>query len=245
MDGQVCTETRRRQLTLRLWNLLHLDARGMRALALITCVLGIAGMLAAQTEFEVASVKPARADVPYRGCRGGPGTNDPGYWTCTRAPLQWLIETAYDLPPYGVVRQSWMSQLEFDITAKVPAGTPKQRFRRMQQDLLVRRFHLQFHYEPKEMLVSQLTVAKPGMLPKAAVPIDRSDSFVPGPMSTLDGRRYWKVKDVSMDDLVQVLGLQLGGRDWAPGTLRCVARMGRGDAGGGQSRPANGRRDCV
>jgi len=93
----------------------------------------------------------------------------------------------------------------------VGPGTTKEQFRQMQQDLLVKRFHLQFHYVPKEMPVSELTVVKHGLLKESAAPAPEQRDFVPGPLSSLDGGVQWNVANVSMEEITPIFALQLGG----------------------------------
>jgi hypothetical protein len=41
-------------------------------------------------------------------CEGGPGSNDPGRFTCNSVSLAWLIRDAYQFP-------AWMSTAQFDF----------------------------------------------------------------------------------------------------------------------------------
>jgi hypothetical protein len=41
----------------------------------------------------------------------------------------------------------------------------------------VKRFHLQFHYEPKKMPVSEITVVKRGLLKESATPAPEQPDF--------------------------------------------------------------------
>jgi uncharacterized protein (TIGR03435 family) len=115
--------------------------------------------------FEVASVKPATALGPM-GMRadrkGGPGTTDPGIFTCQNCPISWVLSEAYDLQPFEYAGPNWPQSVRFDFAAKVPAGTTKEAFRAMLQNLLADRFKLVVHREKKEMTVCELTVAKNG-----------------------------------------------------------------------------------
>jgi uncharacterized protein (TIGR03435 family) len=93
----------------------------------------------------------------------------------------------------------------------VRPGITQEQFRRMQQDLMVERFHLQFHYEPKEMPVSELTVVKRGLLKESAAPSPEQRDFVPGPTSSLDGSMHWNIINVSMEEITPIFALQVGG----------------------------------
>ena len=178
----------------------------MRWIAVLA--MACASIACAQTSFEVASVKPAREKKT--GCSGGPGTTDPGLWRCGNVSLANLISLAYDLLPYQFQPLHWMFDSRYDVVARVGRGTTKEQFRQMQQDLLVKRFHLQFHYQAKEMPVSELTVVKRGLLKESAAPPPEQRDFVPGPMSSLDGSRHWNITNVSMEEITPIFALELG-----------------------------------
>jgi uncharacterized protein (TIGR03435 family) len=120
--------------------------------------------------FEVASVKVAEQPKPdaqgrmfiMRGCRGGPGTNDPGQLTCTNTPLRQLVITAYALKNYQVEGPAWLDTDGYDIAAKVPAGTTKEQYNLMLQSLLAERFKVAVHRETKSMQVYALSIGKGG-----------------------------------------------------------------------------------
>jgi uncharacterized protein (TIGR03435 family) len=168
-----------------------------------------ASIACAQTSFEVASVKPAQGQLA--GCSGGPGTTDPGMWRCGSIRLVNLISQAYDLQRYRWEPLQWMFYSEYDIIARVGSGSTKEQFRQMQQDLLVKRFHLQFHYQAKEMPVSELTVVKRGLLKESAAPPPEPRDFVPGPSSSLDGSNSWNITNVSMEEITNIFANQIGG----------------------------------
>src|ERR1039458_3417641 len=128
----------------------------MRWIAVVALVC--ASIACAQISFEVASVKPAQ-EKPT-GCGGGPATTDPGMWRCGNVSLANLISLAYDLQRYQFQPLDWMFDSRYDVVARVGPGTTKEQFRQMQQDLLVKRFHFQFHYEAKEMPVSEQFVQR-------------------------------------------------------------------------------------
>src|SRR5580704_15741563 len=90
-----------------------------------------------QPTFEVASVKPATPLGPL-GMRadrtGGPGTGDPGTYTCQNCPVEWVVSEAYDIRSYKYAGPDWLGNVRFDFAAKVPAGTTKEAFRAMLQN---------------------------------------------------------------------------------------------------------------
>ena len=61
--------------------------------------------------------------------------------------LEFLFANAYGLQRHQFRSLDWMNDARFDISAKVPAGTTKEQFQRMQQNLLVERFKLTLHHE--------------------------------------------------------------------------------------------------
>ena len=109
--------------------------------------------------FEVASIKAASPPLDGKGMRvdwkGGPGTPDPGLFTCENCSLANLVSIAYDLKSYQFPGSSDLNTDRFTVSAKVPPGTTKEDFRLMQQNLLAERFKLKIHRE-KKGLVSRI-----------------------------------------------------------------------------------------
>src|SRR5271155_4891617 len=93
----------------------------------------------ASLQFEVASIKPAPPPDP-RGMRvsmrGGPGSDDPGFFRCENCGLPGLITQAFDIRDYQLTGPDSMRGARFDVSAKIPQGTTKQQFQRMLQNLL-------------------------------------------------------------------------------------------------------------
>jgi uncharacterized protein (TIGR03435 family) len=125
--------------------------------------------------FEVASIKPS-ALGPGGGIRGGPGTKDPGRWTCQNAGLSAVVRAAFDLKPFQLEAASWLKNEFFDIVTKVPEGATKEQFQQMKQNLLVERFGLKFHREKKEIEGYELVVTKNGPKFKESGPEPPKDS---------------------------------------------------------------------
>jgi uncharacterized protein (TIGR03435 family) len=130
----------------------------------------IAGPIHAQTsakpEFEVVSIKPAPPPGMQRirvGNTGGPGSPDPGLFSCTNCTLGMLVSLAFDLKRFQLTgAPSWLETDRFHVSARVPAGATKEQFRLMQQALLIARFGLKYHWEKKEMQTYDLVIAKGG-----------------------------------------------------------------------------------
>src|SRR5437868_2950308 len=111
--------------------------------------------------FEVASIKPSAPITDGRimtRIRGGPGTPDPGQFTCTNVTIKLLMINAYNVKGYQIAGPDWMDSERFDITAKISPDTTKEQFQQMLQNLLKERFHLTLHHQNKEMPMYALVV---------------------------------------------------------------------------------------
>jgi uncharacterized protein (TIGR03435 family) len=126
-------------------------------------VLFVCAAVSAQNpEFEVASVRPATPGARGTRCSGGPGTADPGLFTCENCNLSTLVMMAYEVRGFQLAAPAWMQAARFDVNARVPHDTDQRQFELMQQALLRRRFRIKVHFEKKTMSVYELTVAKDG-----------------------------------------------------------------------------------
>jgi uncharacterized protein (TIGR03435 family) len=143
--------------TERLMNMIRLTC----AVALATTLLA-ATTASAQT-FEVAAVKSSNPDpanplsmVPM--VRPQPG----GRVTVSNFPLKMLIAYAYEMQDFRVDGgPPTLMSAKFDITAKAPAGnilTAKE-MRPLLKNLLIERFKLKAHTEPREMRIYDLVLA--------------------------------------------------------------------------------------
>jgi uncharacterized protein (TIGR03435 family) len=164
-------------------------------------------------QFEVASLKPAHPSPDGSSsprCKGGPGTSDPGLFTCTDQVFGNLLAQAFDLPFYQLPNAYDGPRALYDISAKVPPGTTRARFQSMLQNLVIDRFRLKYHFEKKEMPVYNLVVAKGGIKMKESPPDPPADPDAPRPpsRSRLDLRAgKWSAHGVKVG---QILGLVLG-----------------------------------
>src|SRR5579862_1270157 len=93
----------------------------MRMVRVIVGIFFFGSISAAQapTQFEVTAIKPGSG--PPRGCRGGPGTSDPGRMSCSE-PLTSLVRRAYQVKSYQFMPPEWMQDSRFEIDVKIPAG---------------------------------------------------------------------------------------------------------------------------
>jgi uncharacterized protein (TIGR03435 family) len=181
--------------------------------------------------FEVASVKaspPRQPNVPMRvGCNGGPGTKDPGRWTCTNMTVSNLITNAYNLKRYQ------MSDTEpdadrYEVAATLTPETTREQFREMLQNLLKERFKLAVHFEKKEVPGFEMVVAKGGIKMKEAQPPkdNTNDKGLDGPpqrdkegfpilppgqdsMAIMNGKARWVSPQCTMDRIAGMMINQL------------------------------------
>lgn len=139
-----------------------------------------------RTAFEVASVKPATPLGPLgmrSDQRGGPGTSDPGMFSCRNCSLYWILADAYPIHGYDFSGPDWLQGERFDFVARIPAGATREEFQKMLQDLLAERFKLSVHRENRPMQVYELTVAKNGPKVKKGVPKEPSgEDSASGPL---------------------------------------------------------------
>jgi uncharacterized protein (TIGR03435 family) len=179
--------------------------------------------------FEAASVKPAPLAGPV-SCSGGPGTSDPGLWTCSNVPLAFLISNAYGFQAYQFPPHAPCCQARVDINARVPKGASKEQFQLMLQNLLVERFEFAFHYKQNEMAIYELGVDEKGLKlkrsavgahapeqdpwtpPKFTMGRDGYPVFAPGEagLQGLGGHYRWVGFNLSTQEIAKTLAFQLG-----------------------------------
>ena len=108
--------------------------------------------------FEVASVKPNRTE-------GYPRTYprlQNGTFSAEIASLKTLVVIAYGLTEQRIDGPKWLDTERYDITAKAPDGVPDSPIKPLLQSLLKDRFHLESHFETKEMAAYDMVVGKRG-----------------------------------------------------------------------------------
>ena len=183
--------------------------------------------------FEVASVKLSPPRTPMMvGATGGPGSNDPERYRAQNFDLGGLVQVAYGINRYQLSAPEWLSDLRFDVEAKVPRGTTTEQFRLMMQDLLRERFKMAAHHETREMQGYELAIYKngpkirestepfpkdPGIDGASKPPLD-GDGFpilppgrFPWWTSLTDGHERRRVANMSMAEFAQDLSMQLQG----------------------------------
>jgi uncharacterized protein (TIGR03435 family) len=170
--------------------------------------------LAQDPQFEAASIRPAPADLHGARCTGGPGTADPGLLTCNNYSLAWLVMMAYDVRGFQFSAPPWTSEVRFQLSARIPLGTDRAAFQRMQQRLLAERFGLQAHFEKREIPVYELSVGKDGskLKPSEEPPAEKPERLWSPPPGGPPRRSMAAVdwKNQSTGDLATLLSDLLG-----------------------------------
>ncbi len=111
--------------------------------------------------------------------KGGPGTSDPGRISYNYF-LKSILMKAWDLPADQLAGPAWLSDTSdyYAITATLPAGTSREQFQKMLQNLLIERFQIKLHHETRNFPGYELVVAPGG--PKLKETTQDPD-LAPGP----------------------------------------------------------------
>lgn len=119
--------------------------------------------------FEVASLKPTSGILPdgrivmgMLAPIGGPGTNDPGRIRFPVISLKQLILKAYDVDDTSLRGPSWLDDTFFELNALLPPDATKEELRLMLVNLVMERFQLKVHREPRSVPGYTLVVSKGG-----------------------------------------------------------------------------------
>jgi len=129
--------------------------------------LVLASLLAAQAPepekkvgFEVAAIRPAKDDGNHSS------NSDKGLYRTHNLTLKELIARAYDVDASLVSGgPNWVDSDSYDITARIPEEFAEQthdKLPQMIESLLVERFQLVVHREPKQVSGYALVLAKKG-----------------------------------------------------------------------------------
>jgi uncharacterized protein (TIGR03435 family) len=110
-----------------------------------------------EVAFEVASVR-----LNNSGDHHSSSHNSNGELITNNVSLKQLIERAYNVKDYSLAGPDWLDSVRLDIVAKPPAGSEKDQLQPMMRALLIDRFKLQTHREPKTLSAYALLVAKGG-----------------------------------------------------------------------------------
>ena len=163
----------------------------------------IAALLAAsafaQSEFDVASVKPNRLDDRIVTIHIGPG----GRFAVRGYTLKLLIQQAYSVMGWQIAGgPPWADSDRYDITATVrmPGDLTRERLSPMLERLLADRFQLRIHRDSKEMAGFALEIGRGGAKLKPA-----SDG-VPRPDTIRMSGIGFRGQGLTIADLVQIIG---------------------------------------
>ena len=125
--------------------------------------LAVVAPAAAQTSFEVASV---RASPPARiSLKEAPRESiepSPGNLVLRNISLRSSIGWAYGLRDFQIAAPGWLESEKYDIVAKAPGMVTHDQLRGMLRALLEERFKLVVHRETKEFRVYALVVGRKG-----------------------------------------------------------------------------------
>ena len=161
------------------------------------------GQVLAQTEFEVASVRPNKADDHIVTIHVGPG----GKFDARGYTLVLLMQRAYGVMDWNVSGgPGWIRTDRFDIVAKanIAGDLTEGQLQPMLQKVLADRFKLKVHSSSREMPGYELVVARGDPKVQAAVSAeDRPDTFRMG-ASELSGQ------GITMQNFARFVGGKLG-----------------------------------
>ncbi len=153
----------------------------MRAFTLASTVLALA--IGAQGQpapaFEVASVKVSPAREGTAGFTAM--DSDPAMVRYSNITLHLLIAIAYKFDSRLITGgPPWLDSDKYDVSAKMPPGTPKDQVPAMLQALLADRFKLALHRETKDQRAYFLVVGKNGPKLKPAREEGGQNMIIPG-----------------------------------------------------------------
>jgi uncharacterized protein (TIGR03435 family) len=133
------------------------------SIALFAVVL-FATSAAAQTSFDVATIRPSSTRIPFE--RSGSTQFAYGTLKMRDVPVSACIQLAYGIVPPLLTGPASLKDVHYDITAKADPSTTPEQMHLMLRTLLTERFHLNFHLEKKELRVYTLVIAPGGIKPK-------------------------------------------------------------------------------
>ena len=87
---------------------------------------------------------------------------DPSIVSYRNLTLRDAIRGAYKVSDFQIVGPDWMSNVRFEVNAKLPSGATTDQIPEMFQALLEERFKLSWRREPKEMQIYALLAGKDG-----------------------------------------------------------------------------------
>ena len=155
------------------------------------------------TEFEVASIRPNRANDRIVTIDVGPG----GRFAARGYTLQLLIQRAYGVMGWNISGgPGWLDTDRYDVSAKaiVAGNLTEEQLRPMLQRLLAERFKLRLQKSSKEMTGYALVVGKNGPKVKASADGEEHADTFRMTRATLSGQ------GITMGDLARYVAGKLG-----------------------------------
>jgi len=126
-------------------------------IVLLVATIGVVGVASQSLEFEVASVKPHKADDQQIMMVALPG----GRFTARNIAVRFLIRMAYQLQDDQIIGgPGWLTSDRFDIDAKAGEGASPTALLPMMQALLADRFKLGVHHDTKDLPIYALVLAR-------------------------------------------------------------------------------------
>jgi len=156
----------------------------------------------ASPSFEVATIKPANQNDKSRFIimQGENRFVVKGY------SLKLMIAAAYDVSPKVISGgPAWIESDHFDIEALTPGATKPVREEQMAmlRDLLLERFKLSFHREPKTTSIYELQVAKSGLRLKQSTAAESSPAALI--TTVFPDHLHLPARNATMGEFVSVL----------------------------------------
>jgi uncharacterized protein (TIGR03435 family) len=175
----------------------------MKSLIAVMAAAVLLAQVRAPTEFEVASVRPNKADDHIVTINAGPG----GRFTARGYTLVLLMQRAYGVMDWNVSGgPGWIRTDRYDVTAKanVSGNLTEEQLRPMLQALLAERFKLRLHQGSKEMAGYALVLGKGGPRVKASADGEEHPDTFRMNATGLSGQ------GISMENLAQYVAGKLG-----------------------------------
>src|SRR5579864_2150106 len=116
----------------------------------VICAYSVIALAQQHTDkptFEVASIKPFDPESSRQMWTGM--SLDAGMVRYTNISLKQCIRTAYRVRDFQIEGPAWINDARFEITAKMPTGTPQNQIPEMLQTLLAERFKLRLRCETR------------------------------------------------------------------------------------------------
>ena len=150
--------------------------KSITSLVVMWCGVAVAQQPSKRPTFEVATV---RMMDPNSSVLVGM-IADPALVSYRNLTLRDAIRGAYKVRDFQIVGPDWMSNVRFEVDAKLPAGATSEQVAEMFQSLLEERFGLTWRREPKEMQVYSLLVGKDGPKLKEAQKMPANQAMAMG-----------------------------------------------------------------